>query len=62
MSDKKFTVESGEERWDYDSDVPTREIVDYWVRFGSEVVNKFAFRSDAEKYAKKLNNALNAVK
>jgi hypothetical protein len=62
MTYKKFTVESGEERWDYDGDIPTREIVDYWVRLGSEVIKKFAYRSDAEKYAKKLNDALSVAK
>ena len=62
MGDKKFTVETGEERWDYDGDVPTREVVDYWVRLRSEVIKKFAYRSDAETYAKKLNDALSAVK
>lgn len=59
MSSKKFTVESGEERWDYDGDIPSREIVDYWVRFGCELVKKFAFRKDAEDYAEKLNNSIN---
>jgi len=62
MEKKKFTVESGEERWDYDGDMPTREVVNYWVRFGKEVVKTFAYRPDAETYAKKLNDALSAVK
>jgi hypothetical protein len=55
---KKFTVESGAERWDYDGDVPTREVIDYWVKLGSEVVKRFSYRKDAEAYAKKLNGAL----
>lgn len=57
----KYTVESGEERWDYDSHIPTREVVDYWVRFGKEVIKKFAFRKDAEIYADKLNEAVSSV-
>lgn len=61
MNVKKFTVESGEEKWDYDGDVPTRDIIDYWVKYGSEVVKKFAYRSDAEKYAKKLNDSLISI-
>lgn len=57
----EYTVESGEERWNYDSHIPTREVVDYWVRFGREVVKKFTFREDAEKYAAKLNKAVSSV-
>jgi len=59
---KKFTVESGEERWNYDSDVPSRETVDYWVMFGKELIKKFSYRNDAEQYAKKMNDALMSIK
>lgn len=62
MTDKKFVVESGEERWDYNNDVPTRGIIDYWVTLGGIVIRKFAYKYDAENYAKKLNDALSIIK
>lgn len=59
---KQFIVESGEERWDYDSDIPTREVIDYWVKLGNEVVKKFSYRKDAEDYSDKLNKATQNIK
>jgi len=60
-NNKQYHVESGEERWDYDSQVPTREIVSYWVMLGKEKIKSFSYYKDALDYANKLNNAINSV-
>ena len=61
-NNKQCHVESGEERWDYDSDVPTREILSYWVKLGNEKIKSFSYYKDALDYANKLNNAINSVR
>jgi hypothetical protein len=61
-NNKQYQVESGEERWDYDSDVPTREVLSYWVKLGDEKIQSFSYYKDAVAYANKLNNAINSVR
>lgn len=61
MNNIRFTVESGAETWDYDMPTPTREVTSYLVKFKTETVKSFAYRSEAESLAKKLNNALNKI-
>lgn len=61
-NNKQYHVESGEERWDYDSQIPLREVISYWVMLGNEKVETFAYYQDALDYANKLNNAINSVK
>lgn len=55
---KQFEVEDGEERWDYDSEVPTKEILSYWVMFGKEKVKSFAYRHEAIECKNKLNDGI----
>jgi hypothetical protein len=61
-NNKQYRVESGEERWDYDSDVPTGEVLSYWVKLGDEKIKSFSYHKDAVDYANKLNNAINSVR
>ena len=59
---EKYRVESGEERWDYDSQIPTREVISYWVMLGKEKIKTFAYYQQAVEYANKLNEAINSIK
>ena len=61
-NNKQYHVESGEERWNYDSQVPTREIVSYWVMLGKEKIKSFSYHQKAIDYKNKLNNAVNSIK
>ena len=61
MSNIRFTVKSGAETWDYDMPTPTIEVTSYLVKFGSETVKSFAYRSEAKELSDKLNKALNAI-
>jgi 2',3'-cyclic-nucleotide 2'-phosphodiesterase (5'-nucleotidase family) len=61
-NNKQYRVESGEERWDYDSDVPTREVTSYWVMLGKEKIKSFSYYQQAIDYKNKLNNAVNSIK
>ena len=59
---EKYRVESGEERWNYDSQIPTREVISYWVMLGKEKIKTFAYYQQAVEYANKLNEAINSIK
>ena len=59
---KQYYVESGSERWDYDTEIPTREVLEYWVKLGNEKIKTFAYYKEAVDYANKLNNAINSIK
>jgi len=61
---KLYTVETGNETWDYDMPdgmPPSRHIDDYWVRCGKEVVKKFGSEDKAIKYAEIMNKAVRAA-
>jgi len=61
LQTKKYHVESGEERWNYDSHIPLCEVIDYWVKLGDEKIITFAYYEQAIEYCNKLNNAIDAV-
>jgi len=51
---QKILATKEEERWDYDSDVPRREILDYWVMFFSQDKTKYTTEQLIEEYIKTL--------
>lgn len=58
---KKYHVETGNERWDYDCLPPRCEVIDYWVKLGKEKIITFPYYEQALDYCNKLNNAIDGV-
>ena len=59
---KLYTYETGDESWDYDMPdgmPPIRNVDNYWVRFGDEVVTKFISEEKAKEFVDRMNKAIN---